>query len=259
MYKHSMQMHRRFMLAACFTSLTFLACYVTYHYLKGGVVTTFKQPLAGVYLSFFLMLTLMILVAATWMGLYIAKRITRPVQMLAAAANEIGAGHLDHRVEAETRDEFGSLVEAFNTMAARLDTSQRELESEKSRVQAILESVGAGVVALDRHGRVRLLTGTVSGCAVAQPMVEIARATGAYKDSGATGWWTPELRLGVAGGVQRLQFGNPLGSVPEVTCTTSCPSTVTRRVRRSMSSEPMRIRSGGASDRAPVRRVDIGR
>ena len=48
------------------------------------------------------MLTLMILVGATWMGLYLAKRITRPVQMLAAAANEIGAGHLDHRVEAET-------------------------------------------------------------------------------------------------------------------------------------------------------------
>jgi len=34
--------HRRFMLAACFTSLTFLACYVTYHYLKGGVVTKFQ-------------------------------------------------------------------------------------------------------------------------------------------------------------------------------------------------------------------------
>jgi len=33
--------HRRFMLAACASSLTFLACYVTYHYLKGGVVTKF--------------------------------------------------------------------------------------------------------------------------------------------------------------------------------------------------------------------------
>ena len=33
--------HRRFMLAACFTSLAFLACYVTYHYLKHGVVTRF--------------------------------------------------------------------------------------------------------------------------------------------------------------------------------------------------------------------------
>ena len=57
-----------------------------------------KQPLAGVYLSFFLMLTLMILIGSTWMGLYLAKRITRPIQLLATAAREIGAGHLDHRV-----------------------------------------------------------------------------------------------------------------------------------------------------------------
>ncbi|HZA35320.1 MAG TPA: hypothetical protein VE505_10355, partial [Vicinamibacterales bacterium] len=53
-----------------------------------------KQPLTGAYLSFFLMLTLMIMVGATWIGLYLAKRITRPVQMLSAAAREIGAGHL---------------------------------------------------------------------------------------------------------------------------------------------------------------------
>ena len=33
--------HRRFMLAACFTSIAFLASYVTYHTLKGGVVTKF--------------------------------------------------------------------------------------------------------------------------------------------------------------------------------------------------------------------------
>lgn len=33
--------HRRFMLAACASSLLFLACYVTYHSLRGGVVTRF--------------------------------------------------------------------------------------------------------------------------------------------------------------------------------------------------------------------------
>src|SRR3989442_5246838 len=84
-----------------------------------------KQPLAGVYLSFFLTLTLMILVSATWMGLYLAKRITRPVQMLSTAAREIGAGHLDHRVVPETTDEFGSLIDAFNSMAERLAAGPR--------------------------------------------------------------------------------------------------------------------------------------
>ncbi len=62
-----------------------------------------KRPLTGVYLSFFWMVTLLILVGSTWMGLYLAKRITRPVQMLAAAAREIGAGRLDQRVELQIR------------------------------------------------------------------------------------------------------------------------------------------------------------
>ena len=43
--------------------------------------------------------------------------------MLSAAAREIGAGHLDRRLEPETADEFGSLVEAFNSMALLRDLS----------------------------------------------------------------------------------------------------------------------------------------
>ena len=34
--------HRRFMLAACYTSILFLCCYVLNHYLRHGVVTRFK-------------------------------------------------------------------------------------------------------------------------------------------------------------------------------------------------------------------------
>ncbi len=34
--------HRRFMLAACYTSLAFLVCYVANHYLRHGVVTRFQ-------------------------------------------------------------------------------------------------------------------------------------------------------------------------------------------------------------------------
>ncbi len=127
-----------------------------------------KRPLTGVYLSFFLMVTLMILVSATWMGLYLAKRITRPVQALAAAAREIGAGHYEHRVEPETADEFGSLVDAFNSMAGELDTSRRQLERSKLDVErkhaeveerrrytaAILDRVATGVVTLDTAGRI---------------------------------------------------------------------------------------------------------
>ncbi|HXG55087.1 MAG TPA: ATP-binding protein [Vicinamibacterales bacterium] len=127
-----------------------------------------KPALEGVYLSVFLMMTLMILVSATWMGLYLAKRITRPVQLLAAGAREIGAGRLDHRIEPETRDEFGSLVEAFNTMAGELATSQRKLErsrvdlerkntevDERRRyIETVLERIATGVVSIGADRRV---------------------------------------------------------------------------------------------------------
>jgi two-component system nitrogen regulation sensor histidine kinase NtrY len=128
-----------------------------------------KQPLASVYLSFFLMLTLMILVGATWMGLYLAKRITRPIQLLATAAGEIGAGHLEHRVVAETRDEFGSLIEAFNRMAGNLAASRDELErsavdlerrhheveGRRRYVETVLDRIASGVMSLDTAGRIR--------------------------------------------------------------------------------------------------------
>jgi two-component system, NtrC family, nitrogen regulation sensor histidine kinase NtrY len=129
------------------------------------------RPLQGVYLSVFLMTTLMILVSATWTGLYLAKRITRPVQRLAAGAREIGAGHLDHRIEPETRDEFGSLVEAFNTMASELAASQRKLEhsrvdlelkndqlDERRRyIETVLERIATGVVSLGPDGRIETI------------------------------------------------------------------------------------------------------
>jgi len=125
-----------------------------------------KRPLTGVYLSFFLMVTLMIFFGATWMGLYMAKRITRPVQMLAAAAREIGAGRLDQRVEPQSNDEFGSLVEAFNAMASELASSRRrvdrgtvelerkhlEVEGRRRYIETILERIATGVVSMDAAG-----------------------------------------------------------------------------------------------------------
>src|SRR3954470_12910498 len=127
-----------------------------------------KRPLTGLYLSFFLIVTLLILFGATWMGSYLAKRITRPVLMLSAAAREIGAGHLDQRIELQSNDEFGSLVEAFNSMASELATSRRrvdrgtielerkhlEVEGRRRYIETILERITTGVVSVDAGGAI---------------------------------------------------------------------------------------------------------
>ena len=136
------------------------------------------------YLSFFLMVTLMIMVAASWMGLYLAKRVTRPIQMLATAAREIGAGHLEHRVEPETVDEFGALAEAFNAMAHEVSTSQRklersavdlerkhrEVEARRRYIETILERIATGVISIDADGKVT----TVNSAAARLLGIELA-------------------------------------------------------------------------------------
>jgi two-component system nitrogen regulation sensor histidine kinase NtrY len=144
-----------------------------------------KGPLEGVYLSLFVMMTLMILVSATWLGLYLAKRITRPVGMLAAGAREIGAGHLDHRIEAETRDEFGSLVEAFNSMAGELATSQKrlertrvemerknsELDERRRYIETVLERIATGVVSIGPDGRVSTINSAAARLLEVEPTI----------------------------------------------------------------------------------------
>jgi two-component system nitrogen regulation sensor histidine kinase NtrY len=135
-----------------------------------------RRPLTGLYLSFFLMVTLLILFGAAWMGSYLAKRITRPVGMLSAAAREIGAGRLDQHVEPQSNDEFGALVDAFNTMSGELTTSRRKidratielerkhLEVEKRRryIETILERITTGVVSVDAGGIVTTINSAAS-------------------------------------------------------------------------------------------------
>jgi two-component system nitrogen regulation sensor histidine kinase NtrY len=132
-----------------------------------------EAPIRGFYLTVFLTITLLILISATWLGLYLAKRITRPVQMLAEGARAIGAGRLDFRLEPETGDELGSLVESFNMMAAelrsgreKLDESRRHLEETNVEVDArrryietILERAATGVISLDADGRISTVNG----------------------------------------------------------------------------------------------------
>ncbi len=175
----------------------------------------FQRPLTGVYLSFFLMVTLMILVGATWMGLYLSKRITQPIEMLAHAAREIGAGHLDQRVEPQSDDEFGSLTEAFNTMADELATSRRrieqstvDLERRRRYVETILERITTGVVSINANG----LVTTINSAA--------ARLLG--------------VQRAVVGQSARLVFDRP-GLEPLVAMLSAAPSSRGVPVERDMS------------------------
>jgi two-component system NtrC family sensor kinase len=58
---------------------------------------------------------------------FVARRITRPLAVMADAAGKIASGDLDHRVRAESRDEIGQLARAFNRMTDELSLAQEDL------------------------------------------------------------------------------------------------------------------------------------
>ncbi|MFQ5449177.1 MAG: ATP-binding protein [Nitrospinaceae bacterium] len=127
-----------------------------------------KFPVTASYYITFLMITLLILFSAIWLGIYMAKGITVPIQELAEGTRRIAEGDLDFKIRVGASDEIGILVQSFNKMTAELKESQRriqhahedlkttniELERRRNYIETILVHIGAGVVSVDKKGRV---------------------------------------------------------------------------------------------------------
>ncbi len=121
--------------------------------------------------TFFLMLlliTVVVFFSSVWLALFLSKQITRPVEALADAMDEIADGKYDQRVALVTTGEMGELVNSFNHMAADLETSRQLAESSSAQLTAanlsieerrreletIVETIPSGVVTLDGSGTV---------------------------------------------------------------------------------------------------------
>ncbi len=113
---------------------------------------------ALLYLGFAVLLIL----AATWAGLWFAERLSRPVGKLTGAAQRVGQGDLDVQVpEEEGDDEISMLGRYFNQMTRQLKAQRetllentRQIERRQRLFDSVLTSVTSGVVGLDEEGKV---------------------------------------------------------------------------------------------------------
>ena len=147
-----------------------------------------QPPPNGLSTLLFLLMTLVIVFSATWFGLYLARGITEPVQMLAEGTRAVAAGNLNYKVLVRADDEIGVLVDSFNRMTSDLASSQTKLEHTYRDLQAkheeveqrrrytetVLEAVATGVLSLDPDGRIT----TINGAAERMRGVPAASAQG---------------------------------------------------------------------------------
>jgi len=90
-------------------------------------LAAFKTPIKGNYLLSFSIIVLLIIFAAVWFGVYLARSITVPIQALAEGTQAVAQGNLDVRIDVQATDELGSLVDSFNRMTADLRCSREAL------------------------------------------------------------------------------------------------------------------------------------
>ncbi len=128
----------------------------------------FKEPFKFWLLTILLIVTLLIIFASIWFGLYISRGITNPLENLVLATRRVADGDLEFEMERESNDELGLLVNSFNQMTVNLNQSNKKLaeahtalqnssqESEQRRryTEIILQNVSAGVISLDEQGQI---------------------------------------------------------------------------------------------------------
>ncbi|MBI2544025.1 MAG: HAMP domain-containing protein, partial [Candidatus Rokubacteria bacterium] len=121
-----------------------------------------KNPIKGIYILLFLLMTLIIVFSFTWFGLYMARGITGPIQLLAEGTREVAAGNLNYKVQAQAQDEIGILVDSFNRMTSDLQAKHNELEERRRYTETVIQAVATGVVSLDPAGRLTTMNGAAA-------------------------------------------------------------------------------------------------
>lgn len=112
----------------------------------------------------FVVVALLLLFAAMWFGLVLARQLANPITNMITAADRVRAGDLTARVRAEDAiDEFEVLARAFNRMTVQIQeqrdeliTANRQLDQRRRFTETVLAGVSSGVVGLDRDGKITL-------------------------------------------------------------------------------------------------------
>lgn len=122
----------------------------------GNLIAISQVPKSAAYLTArelvtnMLLLSLILLVFSAMLSLLWSRLITRPLERLSVATQELGKGQFDVNIEASSRDEIGDLANSFNSMATELDDRDKSL---KKTQEALVQSekmsafgqLGAGI------------------------------------------------------------------------------------------------------------------
>ncbi|MFQ5487805.1 MAG: ATP-binding protein [Gammaproteobacteria bacterium] len=158
-------------------------------------LTYLRKPLKFSFILTLSLVLLMSLLFAVWAAFYSARRLVAPIRVLAIGTRAVAGGDYSKRLPQHSGDELGFLVKSFNDMTEKIARardevkhSQRQAESERAYLRAVLGRLSSGVLTLDRHNVIRTANAAASHILglelkdfVGRPLTEIAGANASLK------------------------------------------------------------------------------
>ncbi len=112
----------------------------------------------------FVVVALLLLLAAIWIGIVLARQLVSPISTLISVSDRVRAGDLTARVpKQEQIEEFDYLAQSFNRMTNQIEQQRdelimanRQLDQRRRLTETVLAGVTAGVIGVNNAGKVTL-------------------------------------------------------------------------------------------------------
>ena len=87
------------------------------------------------------------------LGFFFGRTITKPIRDLTKSTEHIASGRFDIVSSIKSNDEIGTLSDTFNYMSSALQPTVNEMNSEKNKVETILQNMTDGILAFNLSGK----------------------------------------------------------------------------------------------------------
>jgi nitrogen fixation/metabolism regulation signal transduction histidine kinase len=123
-----------------------------------------RDGLSRMYLGTLTLALILAVFGAVLLAAVLGTQLARPLLLLAEGVKQVAAGDLTAKPVSTSRDEIGGLTRSFAQMTEQLGHAREQvqrgvsqLESARTHLQTILDSLSAGVIVFDRTRRIEIV------------------------------------------------------------------------------------------------------
>lgn len=125
--------------------------------IRSAMQISYVNSFKHVYLKYYIAVVALSGIFAMLLSFKLSNRITAPIKDLEFITSAIAKGELEGRVRMSSNDEIGHLGKTFNHMADKLQSTIMDSVEKQNKLEAILESMDSGVIAVDRKNNVIMI------------------------------------------------------------------------------------------------------